>query len=202
MAFSIRVSCLAACLLIAGCGPKKQSTAGASAPPTRVVAVAAREQPVIESVSLLGSVAANEMVEMHPEVEGTVKEILFEEGLRVEKGKLLVLLEETKFAASLTEAEANLKLSEATFARSRQLHAEKLISQQEFDQSSATFAMNQATVELRRRQLKDTKVYAPFSGVVGARQISPGQVVSRLTTMTWLVDLDVVKVEVPYPRNI
>jgi membrane fusion protein (multidrug efflux system) len=61
--------------------------------------------------------------------------------------------------------------------------------------------VNQAAVDLKRRQLKDARVYAPFAGIVGARQVSPGQVITRNTTLTWLVDLDTVKVEVKVPER-
>jgi len=110
-------------------------------------------------------------------------------------------LDETKPAAVLAEAEASFRLGEATFARSQQLFQEKLISQQEFDQVAATFARNRASVELMKRQLKDARIYAPFAGTVGARNISPGQVISRNTVLTSLVDLDPVKVEFYVPER-
>jgi membrane fusion protein (multidrug efflux system) len=75
------------------------------------------------------------------------------------------------------------------------------ISQQEFDQTAASFAANDAAVQLRRRNLKDAVIRAPFEGVVSARMVSPGQVISRNTTLTWLVDLDPVKVEVNVPER-
>lgn len=167
----------------------------------QVVAVEARRQPLSETLSLVGSIAANEMVEIKCETDGVVQEINFTEGGRVPKGHLLVKLDETKFAAALAEGEANLKLSQANYERAKQLSADKLISQQEFEQIASTFAVNQATVDLKRRQLKDARVYTPFAGIVGARQISPGQVISRNTTLTWLVDLDTVKVEVKVPEK-
>jgi membrane fusion protein (multidrug efflux system) len=61
--------------------------------------------------------------------------------------------------------------------------------------------LSPAGLELKRRQLQDARVVAPFAGIVGARQISPGQVVSRTTILTWLVDLDTVKVEVKVPEK-
>jgi membrane fusion protein (multidrug efflux system) len=78
---------------------------------------------------------------------------------------------------------------------------DKLISQQEFDLAASVFEVNRATVELKRRMLKDARIYAPFTGMVGARQISPGQVITRDTTLTWLVDLDIVKVQVKVPEK-
>jgi membrane fusion protein (multidrug efflux system) len=141
------------------------------------------------------------MVEIKCETDGIVQEINFAEGERVAKGQTLLKLDETKFTAALTEAEATLKLSQANYDRAKQLVTDKLISQQEFEQIASTFAVSQAAVDLKRRQLKDARIYAPFAGIVGARQISPGQVISRNTTFTWLVDLDTVKVEVKVPER-
>jgi membrane fusion protein (multidrug efflux system) len=141
------------------------------------------------------------MVEIKPETDGIVLEINFSEGERVEQGHVLVRLDESKFAAAVAEAEANLQLSQANFERAKQLFKDKLISQQDYEQTAATFAVNQAGLELKRRQLRDARVAAPFGGIVGARQVSPGQVVSRTTTLTWLVDLDTVKVEVKVPEK-
>lgn len=193
---------LAGLQLLAGC--KKQGggpLAGGGFPPMQVIAVEAVRQPVTESLSLVGSMAANEMVEIKSETDGIIQEIPFHEGQRVEKGQLLLRLDETKLAAALNEAESNFKLSQANFDRAKQLAQDKLISQSEYDQAAATFALNQATVELRRRELKDARVYAPFNGTIGARNVSPGQVISRSTVLTWLVDLEKVKVEINVPER-
>ena len=58
-----------------------------------------------------------------------------------------------------------------------------------------------AVVELRKRELRDAQVLAPFAGVVGARNVSPGQVITREQTLTWLVDLDPVKVTFNVPER-
>jgi len=194
------VMALAGALALAGCGPQKPS----GTPPAfavQVVAVEARRQAIVETVPLVGSIAANEMIEVKAETDGIVSEITFNEGQQVEKGKPLVILDETKFATAVNEAEAQFKLSQTSFDRARQLFHDKLISQQEYDQASATFSVSEAILELRRRQLRDARVNAPFAGTVGARPISPGQVITRDTTLTWLVDLDPVKVEVKVPEK-
>lgn len=167
----------------------------------QIIAVPVRERPVIESIPLVGSIAANESIEVKSEADGAIAEIGFEEGQKIAKGALLVALDESKFKSALQEAEANQQLADANFARARQLLADKLISQQEFDQASATFAMNQASVELRRRQLRDARIHAPFAGTVGARLVGPGQVITRNTLLTTLVDLDTVKVEMNVPER-
>lgn len=191
---------LAAAWVAAGCSKKADAGPGGF-PPVRVVAVAVKRQPVNESLSLIGSLTANEMVEIKSETDGMVQEIPFDEGQRVEKGRLLIQLDETKFATALAESEGFYKLSQANFERTKQLFADKLVSQQDYDQTAASFEVNRALLERRKRELKDARIYAPFSGIIGARNISPGQVIARNTVLVWLVDLDPIKVEFNVPER-
>lgn len=186
---------------VVGCQPAGQGDGGQGAPPVNVQVATARLQPVSETLALVGSITADEMVEILSETDGTVESIHFREGQKVKEGHLLIQLDQTKLAASLAEAEANFSLSRANFERNQELYQERLISQQEFDQVKAIYEANEAGVHLKRRQLKDTRILAPFAGIVGARSVSPGQVITRNTTLTWLVDLDPVKLEINVPER-
>lgn len=197
-------------MVAGGCKPQGAGAGGAGArggpgaggaPVMQVVAVPAVRQPVHETLALVGSFTANEQVEIKSESEGFVESIGFTEGQEVPKGTLLVTLDESKLKAGLEEAESSLKLSRQTFERAKELLEAKLISQQEYDQASSRLGADEAAVSLRRRQLRDAMVVAPFKGVVGARQVSPGQLVNRAMTLTWLVDLDPVKVEFNVPER-
>jgi membrane fusion protein, multidrug efflux system len=188
-------------LFAAGCREKKSAAAPPSAPPTTVVIAEAKRQPVAETLAVVGTLVANEFIEVKAETDGSIAEIFFEEGRPVKKGDLLLRLDETKFSAALAEAEANLKLAATTYERSKELSRDKLISSQEHEQAAAQFQAHQATVELRRRQMLDARIYAPFSGLAGSRAISPGQVITKSTTLTWLVDLDTVKAEFNVPER-
>ena len=163
-------------LSFTGC-KKNEAVVPAQMPPTQVVVVEATRQTVAETLSLVGTVAANEMVEIKSETDGIVEEIPFQEGQHVEKGQLLVGLDQSKLAASVAEGEANFKLSQANYSRARQLFQDRLISQQEFDQSSSFFDFNRASLELKKRQLKDTRIYAPSRR--GGAQHQPGQVMTK-----------------------
>ncbi|HWN93794.1 MAG TPA: efflux RND transporter periplasmic adaptor subunit, partial [Methylomirabilota bacterium] len=200
-ALRLVVAAVVAVGLFAGC--RKKQTAGGPPPnpPTQVIAAEAKRQPIAETLAVVGSLAANEFIEVKSETEGTLAEILFQEGQPVKKGDLLFRLDESKFLASLAEAEANLKLTATTFERNKQLYTEKLVSQQEYDQAASLFQVNQATVTLRKRQLQDTRIYAPFAGIAGARSISAGQVITKDTTLTWIVDLEIVKAEFNVPER-
>ena len=191
---------VAGCVGGSGC-QQKAATNQAGPPPSQVIALEAKPQPVSETLSLVGTLAAEEMVEIKAEADGVVEQINFEEGQPVEKGRLLLKLDESKLTATVSEAEANFKLSQANYERSRQLLKDKLISQQEYDQTASTFEVNRAGLELKKRLLKDTRIYAPFAGVMSARNVSPGQVIARNTALSLLVVLDPVKVEVNVPER-
>jgi membrane fusion protein (multidrug efflux system) len=185
-----------------GTGCRKKQAAGAPAGyAVQAIVVAAKEAPVEESLALVGSLAANEMVELKSESEGTVQEIRFTEGQRVQTGDPLVLLDETKFAAAASEAEANFKIAQSNYERAKKLFEDRLVSKQEFDQNSASFQGARAAFDYKKRQLKDARITAPFSGVVSSRRISPGQVIDKNTLLTILVDLDPVKVEFNVPER-
>src|ERR1043166_8327872 len=99
------------CLFVAGCKKKDASAGkGPGGMSFQVVGVAARQQPVTESLSLVGTIAPHEMVEIKCEPGGTVEEVLFAEGQEVKKGQLLIRLDERKLAAAVAEADANYQL--------------------------------------------------------------------------------------------
>lgn len=181
---------------------KKQAAGPPPMMAPRVIAVTAKAQRVAEVLSLVGSITANEMVDVRSEVDGVVQEILFKEGQIVKKGQELVRLDETKLAAAVAEGEANFELSKANFERAKGLFNSQLISQQEFDQARTVFEATRANLELNKRLLKDARIYAPFEGVVGARTISPGQVIRKEAVLTTIVDFDPVKVEFNVPEKV
>ncbi len=182
-------------------GPAGRPGVGGGRPLMKVIAVSAVRQSVEETLALVGTVMANEQVEIRAESEGFVEAIRFTEGQEVKQGDLLVTLDETRLQATLEEAEASLKLSGQTYDRAKELLGARLVSQQEFDQAASRLAADEAAVAGRRRQLKEARVSAPFSGILGARAVSPGQLVNRSITLTWLVDLDPVKVEFNVPER-
>lgn len=186
----------------AGCG-KKAKGPGGPPPGTamRVRAETALVGPLEESIALVASVSANESIEVKSEVDGLVHSVNFKEGQPVQKGDLLVTLDQSKLAATVAQAEANFRLAQLTRERAETMLKNDTISQQEYDQATSTFQVNEATLELSRQQLKDTKVTAPFEGITGARLVSPGQVISKSTVLTTLVDVTPVKVEIQVPER-
>jgi len=196
---------LAALLTLSGCKKNAAGPAGGFA--TQVIAVKAVREAVTEQLRVVGTVLANETVDLQAEVDGRVTAIHFQEGQRVEAGQLLVEMDSTEVEARLAEAEASSRLAQSKWDRARELLHNKTMSQQEADEAKAQFDMATARVVQMKKQLRDMKIVAPFAGIIGARQISPGQVISRmnpgrgLQTIATLSDIDPVKVEGNVPER-
>lgn len=166
-----------------------------------VVAAEARKQPIQDKISLVGTMAANESVEIKSELDGAVEEINFEEGQTVEKGRVLIAIDKSKLEASLAQAEANFKLAETTAKRYQSLIESQAISKQEFDQAQANLEAAKASADLVRAQLKEATIEAPFAGVMGERLISNGQFISMGTSLTYLISQNPMKAEFNIPEK-
>jgi membrane fusion protein (multidrug efflux system) len=195
---AIAVAALA--LVAAGCGKKQQQggPGGWGVPVKTAVAVV---QPVEEKISLVATLSANEAVDIQSEMDGAVKSINFEEGQSVTNSQLLFELDTGKLDASVAEAEARFRLAEANMKRSESMVANKTISMQEHDQAVASFESARATLDLMKQQLRDSRIFAGFDGVMGARLVSPGQVIAKNTKLSTLVDTDPIKVDFHVPER-
>jgi membrane fusion protein (multidrug efflux system) len=200
---TMRLTALCLLWLATGCG--RGGPPGGSGPPggmsVHVVGFRAVEQPVEERVALIGTLAANEAVDIKSELEGAIEEIGFEEGQRVTAGTVLFRINRRKLEALLAEAEANLKLAGATLERYAALAASRAVSQQEVDQARTNFEARQAAVDFIRAQLQDATVVTPFDGVMGAREVSIGQYVTKGQPLASLADTNPMKAEFDVPER-
>lgn len=183
-----------------GC-QKKSDGAAREMPPTQVVAVEALLRRLEDNLPLVGSVVADEVVDIRAETDGAVLEILFKEGDLVEAGQLLIKLDDTRWTTAMAQTEAALRLANAEFDRNSALRTNNLVSLQDFERVAATLDQMKATIEVDRRRLRDARITAPFRGRVGARYVSPGQVIARNTVLTVLVNSDPVKLDFEVPER-
>ena len=183
-----------------GCGkPKAGGPAGGFA--VSVVAEPVRQDKIEQKISLVGNLAADENVEIKNQVAGVIEQIGFEEGQKVKKGQMLVMIEASKLNASVAQAEANLGLAHTTFNRLSSLIKAGAVSQQEYDQAQSDLETKKAQLDLINAQLKETVISASFDGVMGERRVSPGQFVEMGTTISYLVKQDSLKAEFQVPER-
>lgn len=157
-------------------------------------------KPFAQEVSALGTVRANESVDVTSKVSDRVAAIHFREGQQVRKGDLLVELDNAEARADLAAAEAALAESRSQYKRSQELYQTRALSEAQLDQLKATMLSNESRVAAARSRLEDRLIRAPFSGRVGLRNVSVGGLVSPGEVITTLDDLSVVKLDFSVPE--
>ena len=166
-----------------------------------VIVIEPELKPVSDKINLVATLAPNERVEIKNLISGVVTNIHFKEGDKVEAGDLIFELDTEKLRARVSEAEANFELAKINRERYLSLLQSNTVSQQEFDQAISRFSALNALLELRRRQLEDSILRAPFNGVVGYRRVSPGQFIPQGETITTLVDSNPIKADFRVPER-
>ncbi|MEM9183171.1 MAG: efflux RND transporter periplasmic adaptor subunit [Pseudomonadota bacterium] len=155
----------------------------------------------VQSVEGLGTARANESVTITAKLTDTVRRINFEDGQLVEEGAVLVELTNREQEALLAEARAALGDAEAQLKRINDLGARGLAAQSEVDQAVAAADGAQARLNTVLARLQDRLIRAPFPGLLGFRQVSPGSLVTPTTPITTLDDVSVIKLDFTLPET-
>ena len=164
-----------------------------AAPPVILATVTDHRIPI--EIEALGTARANEALLLTSQQSDIVSDILFDDGEQVEQGQLLVQLTANQEQARVTELQVNLQDAQRQLKRLRELAAENATSKQLLDEQQATVDSLVAQLDVAKAQLNDYQIRAPFSGVLGVRQISIGSLVRPGDTITSLDDLSVIKLD-------
>ncbi|MBX3660909.1 MAG: efflux RND transporter periplasmic adaptor subunit [Burkholderiales bacterium] len=153
--------------------PAAKPAAGAArALPVKVATV--RRDAVTDSLTAVGTLLANESVMIRPEIDGRIEAIHFQEGQLVRRGDKLVSLDAAEVEAQLTSAIAAANLNRSRLKRSEELFEKKFISAQALDEARENLNQTNAREAEIRARLAKSVIRAPFEGVAGLRQVSPG----------------------------
>ncbi|MBE2210380.1 MAG: efflux RND transporter periplasmic adaptor subunit [Xanthomonadaceae bacterium] len=201
---SLIVACLSA-LALSACGGDASPAQGG--PGNRGAAVpvgieVVREQPWADDIHALGTVKARESVEVTAKVSETVQRVHFESGQQVGRGAALVTLTGQQQYAALRSAEAAAVEAEKLYQRQSRLADQQLIARAMLDSQQATRDAARAQVTQIRANLSDRVIRAPFAGVLGIRQVSPGALVTPGTVIATLDDVSRVYVDFPLPERV
>lgn len=152
-----------------------------------------------ETSEAVGTTYANESVEITAQVSDVVESIHFEDGQQVEAGDVLVVLDHAEEDAELQVAKANLSEQERELKRLQGLRSTNSVSENLLDERMTqreTARFRLAGVEAR---LRDKYIRAPFSGVLGLREVSIGSYVSPGRIITTLDDVETIKLDFNVP---
>lgn len=180
--------------------PKDEKRNG-SGGPAKVDAIIVVPQFAADTLTLTGTIDADEKVEIRSEVSGIVEKIYFAEGTRVGQGQTLLKINDIELQAQLRSAETRRQLTSENERRARLLLEKGAISQEEYDIASADFKTAQAQIQLIKAQISKTSVRAPFSGIIGLRNISQGAYISPDILITSLVKSNQVKITFSIPEK-
>lgn len=174
---------------------------GNGPPPTPVDVAEARLDRLREFLEAVGTSRARESIEVVAQVSGRIKTIHFEEGQWVEAGEVLIELDDARERAELREANAQLTEARRQLGRARTMLQSNTVSQAQVDELSATVDATDARVAVIQSRLQDRVVVAPFDGVVGLREVSPGAYVEPQRRITTLDDVTALRIEFSVPER-
>ncbi len=212
--------------LAAGCGSKSESgaapaaggkpgeskpgdgkAAGGGAPggdkpkglPVKAVQVSMGE--ILQEVTAVGSLIADESVMIRPEIDGRLVGIHFEEGQTIAKGARLVTLDPAELQAQLAQAQAQARTELQRYERAKELLAQQFVSREAVDLAKNNLDRAEALRREAEARLSKTEIRAPFSGTVGLRSVSPGAYVKKGDDIARLENIGAIKVDFRVPEG-
>lgn len=168
-------------------------------PAPQVIVAEVKRTEFIDRIEALGTLKANESVELTVNVTETVTALYFDDGQRVEQGTILVEMTSSEEHAQLQEARATLEEAKRQFSRVRRLESQGIEAQSLLDQRRLEVDTARARLGAIKSRLADRLIQAPFSGVLGLRSTSVGALVETGDTITTLDDDSVMKLEFAVP---
>ena len=165
---------------------------------TTIVAERAEWSGVLDSI---GTMAAVQGVTVSADLPGTVERVSFESGQAVRAGAVLAVLDTRQEQAQLAALEAQRELARLTFERLEGLLKEKVISKAEFDRATADLHQTDARVGEVRAVIQRKTIRAPFTGILGIRQVNLGQYLAGGDPLVTLQSLDPIYANFGVPQQ-
>ena len=170
-------------------------------PPEAVTTIVAQQVEWPDTLSAIGSVAAVQGVMVSADLSGTVDRVLFDSGRAVRQGEVLVELDTRQEKAQLAAAEAQRDLARTNFDRMQGLLKDNVISRAEYDSATADDKQTEARAGEIRAAIQRKRITAPFSGILGIRQVNVGQYLSSGDPIVQLQSLNPIYVNFDVPQQ-
>lgn len=170
-------------------------------PPTAVTTVVTQKQTWPSTMTVIGTAAAIQGVTVSADLPGTIDKIHFESGQWVHEGDVLVELDIRQERAQLASLEAQRDLAKTNYDRANQLVGAGVISRSEYDTATAQQKATEAQVGDVRAAIARKTIHAPFSGVLGIRQVSLGQYLAAGQAIVSLQSLSPIYVNFGVPQQ-
>ncbi|MEO5685350.1 MAG: efflux RND transporter periplasmic adaptor subunit [Chitinophagaceae bacterium] len=183
------------------CKGKPEPVKSKEAPPTVVDVIIASPQGISNTVEANGSVVANEFVELHPEVSGRITYLNVPEGRSIAKGTVVARINDADLQAQLSKTRVQLDLAQKTEERYKKLLDVSGLNQADYDNVLNQVNGFKADLQYTQTLIDKTVIRAPFSGVLGLRQVSPGAFVTASSIIVTIQQVSQVKIDFTIPEE-
>lgn len=184
-------------------------------PPVPVTLAAVESRTLEETVRGIGTLRANQTVEVRPEINGKIVTVAFKEGQKVEEDQILFKLDTRKLSRQLSAAKASLDAAEARrddavrrMKQTERLFREQVATEDDLDQARNNLRAARSEVErlesevaLMRERLDDAQVKAPLAGVISEALVDAGDYVQAGDKLCTLYGIDVLEVDFSLPER-
>lgn len=177
--------------------PKKKQQAP---PPPTVDVIVVSPQTIPNVVEANGTVVAGEFVEIRPEISGRLTYLNVAEGSQIAAGSVIARINDADLRAQLNKVKVQLELAEITVDRYKKLLDIQGINRADYDVALNTVNSLKADIGIIQANIAKTVVRAPFSGVVGLRQVSNGAIVSPTTVLATLQQMGKTRIDFTLPE--
>lgn len=180
---------------------KQQTTSTQTPQEIPVDAFVIKATELENEVATVGTIIANEEVEVKSELTRKITGIYFKEGTYVPKGKVLFKLDDSDILARLRKLDLDDELNVKQQDREKQLLDKGLLTPDEYDVRETNIEKIRADIEVLEVELSKTEIRAPFSGITGFRNVSIGSLVNNSVILTSIQDISRVKLDFSIPEK-
>ena len=170
-------------------------------PPMPVDVDSARRQSVVDAVRATGRIEAQQAIELRPDEQGRITDLMFREGQYVEAGTPLVKVDDAMLKAQTERAKADRDLATQQLERVRRLRAQNAAAPADLERAEAASRSAEAGLALLELQRERTTVRAPFGGAIGQRFVSVGDYVTPQTRLLTLQTVDPQRAVIEVPER-
>lgn len=181
-------------------GKKEDLKKSQATPPPTVDVIVVNSQTIPNTIEANGSVVAGEFVEIRPEIGGRLTYLNVAEGSKISRGSVIARINDADLRAQLNKVKVQLELAEITVDRYKKLLDIQGINRAEYDVALNQVNSFKADIGIIQADIAKTVVRAPFTGIVGLRQVSNGAIVSPSTVLATLQQMGNVRIDFTLPE--
>ena len=184
-----------------GVDKKKDGKEDVAEVPTPVVVGAVERGSIVSTISAASTIEAERQVTIHAESTSRPVDLTVEEGDTVKKGQILARIRFDAQTNSLLRANTSLDKARVDFQRAEQLYNDKVIGHEEFLKAQNALEIAQLDLSDRSREMRNTKVTAPFDGTITQRKVTAGAFVNNGAELLTIVDFRTLVARVFVPEK-